>query len=127
MRSQVLPPSLRAEEATLLVWAVGMAERGDIDDVGIGRMDAHLADIARIFEAEMRPGLARVGGLVDAVAMRDIAANGGLAHANIDHVGVGGRDGDAADRGALEIAIGDVLPESPPSMVFQTPPPVEPK
>src|SRR5258708_2221962 len=61
----------------------------------------------------MRPGLTSVSGLVDAVAMRDIAANGRLAHADVDHVGVGGRDGDAADGGASEVAVGDVLPEEP--------------
>jgi hypothetical protein len=43
--------------------------------------------------------------------MRDVAANGGFTHADVDHIGVGGGDGDTADRGALEEAIGDVFPE----------------
>src|SRR5215469_16298381 len=87
----------RAEEAALLIWAVGVAESGDVDNVGIRWVDAYFANIAGVFEAEMLPGFAGVGGLVNAVTVGDVATNGSLAHANIDHVGVGGRDGNAAD------------------------------
>src|SRR5258708_37148079 len=76
-------------------------------------MAAPFANIAGVVEAKMRPGFACVSGLVDAVAMGDVAANGRLAHADVDHVGVGWRDGDAADGGASEVAVGDVLPEEP--------------
>src|SRR5215467_5202939 len=74
-------------------------------------MDAHLADVAGVFEATMHPRFACVSGQVDAVAMGDVAANGRLAHANVDHIGVGWRDGDPANGGAREGAVGDVLPE----------------
>ncbi len=42
--------------------------------------------------------------------MGDVAADGGLAGADIDHVGIRRRDGNGADRGGGEEAIGDVLP-----------------
>src|SRR6266702_733790 len=42
--------------------------------------------------------------------MRDITANCGLAHANIDHVGIRFGDGDSANRSSLEESIRDVLP-----------------
>src|SRR5215475_4784325 len=61
----------------------------------------------------MRPGFACVSGPVDAVAMGDVAANGRLAHAHVDHIGVGWRDSDPADGGASEVAVGNVLPEEP--------------
>src|SRR5579875_549379 len=43
--------------------------------------------------------------------MRDVATNRRLAHPDVDHVGVGRRDGNGTHRGALEKAIGDILPE----------------
>ena len=76
----------RAIDAALLVRAMRVTERGDVDEIGILRVDAHLADVARLREAAVRPGLAAVGGLVDAVAVRDVAANRRLAHADVDHV-----------------------------------------
>ena len=47
---------------------------------------------------DVRPGLAGVGRLVDAVARRDVAADVGLARADVDDVRVAGRDGDRSDR-----------------------------
>ncbi|MEI2616302.1 MAG: hypothetical protein V9F06_01525 [Thermomicrobiales bacterium] len=65
----------------------------------------------RVFgQPEVLPGLAAVGGLVDAVAVGDVAADGRLAHADVDDVGVGLGNGDRAHRGALEEAVGDVPP-----------------
>ena len=53
------------------------------------RMDAQAPDIARVCKPQMRPGLTPVGRLVDAIAVRDIAADGRLAHADIDDIGIG--------------------------------------
>src|SRR5260221_4699180 len=100
----------RAVDAAGLVGAVGVAKRGNIYHIRILWVGAYLGDIARVLQAEMRPGLAGVGGFVDAVTMRDIATNRGLSHAGVDHIGVRGRDGQRADRGALEEAVRDVLP-----------------
>ena len=101
----------RAVDAAFLVRPVRVAERRDIDEIGIARMDADFGDVPRLREAEMRPRLARVGGLVDAIAMRDIATNRDFAHTDIDDVRVALRHRDGTDRGALEVAVGDVLPE----------------
>ncbi len=100
----------RAEDAAFLVGAVGVAERGDVDDVGIRRMNANAGDGLRVAEPDVLPGLAGVDGFVDAVALHDIAAELGLAHADVDHVGIGGGDRDGADGRALELAIGDGPP-----------------
>ena len=61
-------------------------------------------------EADVRPRLAGVGGLVDAVAGHDVAADARLAHADVDDVGVRVGDGDGADRRALDLTVGDRRP-----------------
>ena len=58
----------------------------------------------------MRPGLPGVGGLVDAVPRHDVAADARLAHPDEDHVGIRFRYRDRADRGALDLAVGDRRP-----------------
>ena len=63
-------------------------------------------------EADVRPGLAGVGRLVDAVARHDVAADARLAHADVDDVGVRFGDGDGADRRARDLAVGDRRPAS---------------
>src|SRR5579875_847175 len=90
---------------------MGVAQCRYVDQVGIVRMDAYLGDVTRVRQAEVRPGLTCVGRFIDAVAMRDVAANGCLAHANVDDVRVRGGDGYRANRGAFEKAIGDVFPD----------------
>ncbi len=102
----------RAVEAALGVRAVGVPEGGDVDAVGIARVNAHLADVARLLQPEVLPGLAGVGAAVDAVAVADVATDRGLAHPDVDDVRVRLGDGDPTDRGALEVAVGDVLPVS---------------
>src|ERR1051325_5081723 len=78
----------RAEDAALSVRAEGVPERRDVDDIRVARVNAHAPYLPRVFEAHALPGLARVGRFVDAVAVRDIAANRRLAHADIDDVRV---------------------------------------
>src|SRR6185437_3451171 len=57
----------------------------------------------------MRPGLAGVGGFVDAVADGEIRAVQALAAANVNDVGIRGRDGNRAD-GAGGLVVKDRLP-----------------
>src|SRR5579884_1467543 len=104
------PAIARAVDAALLAGAVRVAQRRDVDHVRVRGMDADLGDVANLGKAQMLPGRAGVGGLPHAVAVRDVAADGRLAHADVDHVRVGRGDGDGADRRALEEAVGDVLP-----------------
>src|SRR2546422_10145336 len=58
-------------------------------------------------EAEMLPRLAGVDRLVDAVAFVDGAAGDQVAHADVDHVGVGGGDFDGTDRGRCGDSVED--------------------
>jgi hypothetical protein len=108
---QHLLPGLAAvfgsEDTAFGIRAGGMAERRDEDDVGVGGMDPDLRDHLRLDEPDVRPRLARVSRLVHAVALRDVAAQLALAHPDVDDVRVRWRDGDGADRGARELAVGD--------------------
>ena len=63
-----------------------MAERGDIHHVRIRRMHADLGDVLRLGEADVRPRLASVRGLVGTVALNDVAADIRLARADVDDV-----------------------------------------
>src|SRR5207245_2309219 len=85
-----------AVDAALRVGSEGMAQDGGEGDVRVARMHNHLGDLALLLP-DVLPVLAAVGRFVDAVADGDVAADVGLAGADVDDVGVGGRDGDAAD------------------------------
>ena len=87
-----------------------MAEGRYINAIRIRRVDHHASDLTRGFEADMGPGLARVGGLEHADAVGVLAADIGLAGADVDHIGIrrSHRDGaDGADRNAF---VGDGRP-----------------
>src|SRR6266699_6138027 len=88
-----------AENAALGVFAVGVAESGDEGDVGIGGMNDDLADVARVSQPNVVPGLAAVVRTVNAIAEGDVATNAGFARADINYIGIGVRDRDAADGG----------------------------
>ena len=91
-----------AEDAAFGVRAVGMAESGDQGDVGIRGMDDDLADVASVFQSHVVPGLAAVVRTIDAIAEGDVAANAGFAGPDVDYIGIGVGDRDAADgRGGL--------------------------
>ena len=92
-----------AIDAAFLARPERRAEHGGEGDVGIGRMDDDRADLADLLP-DVLPGLAGVGGLVDAVADGDVAADVGLAGADVDDVRVRRGDGDGADgRGRLVV------------------------
>ena len=86
-----------AKDAARVVRAIGVAESGNVHEVGIFRMHEDARDVLRVFEADVRPGLSGVSGLVHAVAVGDVAADAGFAGANVDDVGVRRSDGDRAD------------------------------
>src|SRR5207253_3021333 len=79
------------------VGAVGVAERGDKYNIGIRRMNNDRTDVPGVFQADVSPGLPGVGGFVDTVSERDVAADAGFAGADIDDVGIRIRHGDGAD------------------------------
>ncbi len=88
----------RAENAALRIRTVRMAERRDEQPVRIPGIDLDVGDHLRIAQAEVRPGLARVGGLVHAVADGEIGPDDARAAADVDDVGVRRRHRDGADR-----------------------------
>ena len=87
-----------------------MSHRGDIRDIRVFRVDTHAADLPRIAQADMLPVFACVGRFVNAVAMRDVAANRRFAHPDVDHVGVRKRNVDRPDRAGLDEFVRDRLP-----------------
>ena len=74
-----------------------MAERGHKNYVGIARIHDHLANRARILQANILPGFSSVHRLPDAVPVRDVSANARFAGPHINDVRIGHGDRDAAD------------------------------
>ena len=89
-----------AENAALGVRPIGMAEGCDESDVGIVGIDNDLADGAAVAQANVLPGLARVEGFVDSIAVRNVAAYAGFAGADVNSIVIGIGDGQAANRSA---------------------------
>src|SRR5260370_32094110 len=56
-------------------------------------------DMTRVTQAHIGPGLARLRGLVDPIAIRDIAADARFAAACVDYVGIRIGNGHRPDRG----------------------------
>ena len=90
---------------------------GDRDEkaIGIARVNRHLRNLLAVAQPEMRPGRAGIGGLVDAVADRQIGTMQSLTAGDVDDVRVGGRNFNGADR-AGRLLIEDRLP-GPPEVV----------
>ncbi len=102
---------LRAVEAALLLRPVQVTGRRHEDDVGIRRMDRDASDPAAQRQAHVPPVLAAVGRAIHAVADRYVAPDERLAGPGPNHVGVGGRDRERADRLRLLI-----VEDRPPSV-----------
>ena len=101
---------LRPEDAPLGAGAEGVTECGHVHEVGVVGMDADAGDVPGVLEPQVFPGGARVVRAVYAVAVGEVDADAGLAHAGVYDVGVGLGDGDRSDRRGIEVAVGDVLP-----------------
>ena len=102
-----------AVHAALRVGAEGVSERGHPDPIGVARVDTDLADVPGVGESEVGPGPAPVGGSVHAVAVGDIGADGALAHARVDHAGVGVGHRKRAHRRGLQVPVAHVRPGDP--------------
>src|SRR5205823_2900872 len=74
----------RAKEAALGVRAVRVPEDGDENAIGIARVNGDGTDLLAVAQAEMLPGLAGVGGFVDAIAGREVGAAQSFAAADIN-------------------------------------------
>ena len=97
-------------DAAFFIGAVHMALRGDVDDIGIGGVNADAPDLPAVSEPDVLPARPAVGRLVDAVAVRDVAADRLLARAHVEDVRVRFRYRDRADRARLEVLVGNDLP-----------------
>ena len=84
-------------DAALGVRAPEVAEGRDVHDLGVGRVDHHAADRARVLQAHVRPLRAAVGGLVDAVAPPLRAQAVLLPRPHPHDVRIGRRHRDVAD------------------------------
>src|SRR5271167_4207832 len=100
----------RAIDSTFFTGAIRVAEHGSKNTIGIARIDGQRGNLLSVDEAaEMSPGFAGVGGLVDAVADGEIGAVQSLAAADIDDVGVRRSDGNGSD-GLSGFVIEDGVP-----------------
>ena len=98
-----------AENAALGVGSVGMAEGSDVEAVGVFGIDFNVGDHLGIAKTEVSPALAGVDGFIDTIAGGEIGADDASTGADVDDVGVGGRDSDGAD-GAGGLGIEEGLP-----------------
>src|SRR5262249_13932845 len=101
---------LGAEHAALRVGSEGVALHRDVDQVRVLGADAGAGDLRAFLETAVLPGLPRVGGLVHAVAVGDVAADRRFAHADVQHVGIGLSDRDGAHRAGADGAVADRQP-----------------
>ena len=100
------------ENAALRVLGIRAAKRGDHYDIGVARIDPQVADVLGVFEADVLPGLAGVGGFVHAVAHVDGAAHhADVAGADVDDVGLRWRDRHGADGGDRAHPVEDGRPD----------------
>ena len=99
-----------AENAPLFVGAEHMAERSDVDMIGVVRMDADLANLSRIAKADVLPRLPRIRRAVDAVTGGDIASGAGRSRPNVDDVRIRRSDRNRAHRAHAEKTIRHVGP-----------------
>src|SRR5262249_12612465 len=98
-----------AVNAALGVGAVGVAQHGDEDAVGVARVDEDGGNLLAVAQADVLPRLAAVGRFVDAVAGGQVGPLQALAAADVEDVGVGGGDGQGAD-GAGGLVVEDRHP-----------------
>jgi len=95
--------------AALIARTVGVAQHAHVDGLRVRGIDENAADVPRIVEADVRPGLARVVGAVHAVAGGQVGADVRLARADVDHAGIGRRHGDGPN-GRYRLMIEDRIP-----------------
>jgi hypothetical protein len=100
----------RAEDPPLLGRAPRVAQCRDIHEIRIPRMHDDASDVSRIAQPDIGPGLAAVARPVDAVSVRDVVADAGLARSGVDDVGIGRGDREGTHSRRREKAIRDAEP-----------------
>src|SRR5262249_44917240 len=109
LRPQRVLPGLAAVGRAIdpLTGVACVTLRGGDDQIRILRVRHDLVDLRRLLEADVRPRLARVRGLVHAVPRRALDR---VAGARIHDVRIGGRDLDRADAVDLRDLVEDRRP-----------------
>ena len=88
----------RLVESAFRVRGPGRADRRDVRDVRIRRMNDDASDVLRLLETDRLPGDAAVDRLVHAPARRDAVARVALTRSDVDDLRIARRDRDVADR-----------------------------
>ena len=96
-------------------------ERRHPRHVAVLGVDANPADVLCLGEPQVDPRFARVGGLVDAISLLDVATQFRLTRPDVHHVGIGLANLDSAHRGAVDLPIGDRGPCGAPVCGFPEP------
>src|SRR4051794_18226276 len=91
-----------------------MPQGRNINQIRVLRVNAYTPDLARVFKPNMLPGLTRVHGLVNAIAVRNIAPDVVFSGAHINDVRVRLRPRNRSNRRGSEILpVADRLPVRP--------------
>ena len=109
----VCPAVARAVHAARFVRPEDVAQRRDIDQVGVGRVHQDAPDMPGLAQPHMRPGQPGIGRFVDAVAIRHVQPDRRLAHPGIDDVRVRPRHRDRAHGGGVEEPVAHAAPVHP--------------
>src|SRR5688500_7757619 len=74
-----------------------MTQRCHVNQIRILWMNSDARDLSRVFETDSLPRLASIVRLVNTIAVRDVAANRRLTHADVNRVWIRIRDCDGAN------------------------------
>ena len=88
-----------------------MTEDGDEQTVGIAGIHNNLWNLLAVTQTKMLPGPATIRGFVNAIARGKVGPLHALPASDVDHVRIGGRDRDGANR-ASGLVIEDGVPGS---------------
>ena len=74
-----------------------MAERGDVDEIRIARIDEYRADLLSVTQTEVSPSFATVSRFINAVAGGEIGSLQSFATADVDRIRLRRRDRERAE------------------------------
>ena len=95
---QVLSAVVGDVDAAIRAIAEDVAERPDDHVIVVARVDENARDVPRAFQADVRPRVAAVGGLIDAVAVADVVTRVRFAGSDPHRLVVGRIDRHRTDR-----------------------------
>ena len=88
----------RAKNSALFIWTEGVSKRRHQRDVLVSGIDNDGADVVGVFQSNIFPTLAGVDRFINARSVSRVPANRRFAGADINHIVIGRRDRDCADR-----------------------------